>query len=264
MSQMDHDMDAIVNFDAFKETNLVQPLDVKSFSTFWINNLYRDEQLTQDEYLVLDFIGVNGLAKSGFVIMSFQGMKRLISLHQARLTKAINRLSKKDLLQKLPEGYALTDKGVTVFDRLFKQFDRIPIDTSNNIYSYVSEGSAQGPTLSSYQYQAIADNLVGRWFGKFRFTTKIDYSNSFEICWISTNGSISASLVVGPNNNLRLSLSAPILSMAQKELHLLIDHVSQTLETVIDAPIVFTSHAMYENRKKITSEIEDASIHYAS
>lgn len=251
------------NYDPLPEFSLIQPLSSKEFTTYWITSLYREEQLTSDEYIVLDFIGLNGLIKSGIVIVSFQGMKRLTSLHQAKLTKAINRLVVKDLLQKLSDGYALTDKGYALFNRLFKEFNRAPQAIIKKLYSNVSSGQIQGPTISESQQNEISNAFVGRWFGKYRFISKIQYRDSFEIFWISTDGSISTSLLVGSENELRLSLSAPIQENAQKELQLLIDHVSHTLETVIDAPVIFNSHSIYLNNKAITQEIEDISIHFA-
>ncbi len=255
--------DLFSNFDSIREISLIQALDAKDLSSLQINDLYRFEQLTRDEYLVLDLIGVNTLVKSGMVIMSFQGMKRLTSLHQARLTKAINRLIAKNLLQKMSAGYALTETGTDLYIRLFKQLNRKSPELPNNLYYYVSMGQIQGPILAKNQYEAINENLVGRWFGNFRFTTKIDYNESFELFWISTNGSKTASLIIDFNNRLRLLLSAPIQSMAQKEFQLLIDHLSQILESIIDAPVIFNSHSIYEIRKNFLYEIENSSLPYA-
>ncbi|MDH5401389.1 MAG: hypothetical protein OEY49_02765, partial [Candidatus Heimdallarchaeota archaeon] len=84
---MDSHFDTL-EFDPFIQPNLIQPLETRDISSSLISDLYREEQLTQDEYIVLDFIGTIKEKKSGDVIMSFQGIKRLVSLHQAKLTKA--------------------------------------------------------------------------------------------------------------------------------------------------------------------------------
>ena len=86
--------------DNYYSNQLINTLDQNEFDSKSISSLYRDEQLTQDEYLILDFIGVNDLLRDGTLSISFQAMKRIISLHQARLTKAINRLIAKNLLIK--------------------------------------------------------------------------------------------------------------------------------------------------------------------
>jgi hypothetical protein len=259
---MDPSIDSFEGYDPIRDTSHISPLDTRSFSTNLINHLYLEEQLTQDEYLVLDFLGATTILKEGEVTMSFQGLKRLISLHQARLTKAVNRLLDKNMLEKVEAGYMMTDKGKTVFRRLFNKYRKNDILPST-IYSHISRGIVQGPELSSDQYENLAEAMVGKWFGRFRFTSKIDYDDSFEISWISTNGSISASLIVGPENNLRLSISAPIYAESQTELQLLMNHVSQSIESVLDAPVVFNSHGVYENRRQITSELDDAMIRYA-
>ncbi|MHA2404593.1 MAG: hypothetical protein ACXADH_16455 [Candidatus Kariarchaeaceae archaeon] len=243
---MNPNIDPYTSFDSTDGSHLIQPLNVGEFTTNSINTLYRDEQLTQDEYLILDFIGVNGLVNSGFVIMSFQGIKRLISLHQARVTKALSRLINKDLIQKMSEGYALTESGSLLFNRLFKQFERSPQPKSEDMHTLFSDGYIQGPLLTKEQYQEVSEGLVGRWFGKFRFTSKIDYSQSFDICWISTDGSISAMLRIGPDNKLQLSMSGPSKMITSKEKHMLVEHVSQILEAIIDAPVLFIEQTQNE------------------
>lgn len=251
------------NYDPIRQTNLIQPIDTNQFSSNWINYLYREEQLTQDEYQVLDYIGTTMKLKDGSVIMSFQGLKRLISIHQARLTKAINRLIRKEMLQKIDGGYTLTEKGIEVFSRLYGEYRKNENILPQKLYSHVAEGIVQGPELSNKQYNAIEEGLNGRWFGNFRFTSKVDFENSFELCWISTNGSTSASLIVGPRNNIRLAVSAPIYSESQSELQLLINHISQSLESAIDAPVIINNHSVYENDRKISQKIDDAQIPYA-
>ena len=264
MSSIDPSKSHLENLsDPIYDVNLVKPIDQNQFTSNWVSNLYIEEQLTQDEYVLLDFLGVNQLARAGEVIISFQGLKREISIHQARLTKAINRLIEKNLLQKTDIGYALTRDGSRLFEKLFSQYGRTWSSVGEKLYVNVATGTIQGPKLTSSQISQIERTFAGKWFGKYRFLSKIDYDGFYEICWMSTNGSIYATLRVGPNNSLKLSLSASIQSIAQSEIQLLKDYIEPIIEQSIDAPVVFTNYTLYENKNKTRTEVEDALYYYA-
>ncbi|OLS24454.1 MAG: hypothetical protein HeimC2_22600 [Candidatus Heimdallarchaeota archaeon LC_2] len=239
----------------YYSNQLINTLDLDEFDSKLISSLYREEQLTQDEYLILDFIGVNDLLRDGTLSISFQAMKRIISLHQARLTKAVNRLIAKDLLIKEKFGYTLTDEGITLFQRLHIQFQKFALKQPNDLFTHIAEGNVQGPSLQEFQYQEIENALIGKWFGKFRYTSKILNNNSLEIGWISTDGTLFASLKIGPGNELKINLSTYDLTIAQTEIQYLISHLSQILEASIDAPVVFNHFSIFDkNNQKIETD----------
>ena len=181
---------------------------------------------------------------------------------QARLTKAINRLIAKDLLIKEKFGYTLTDEGLTLFQRLRSQFQKFALKQSNEIFTHIVEGNVQGPSLQEFQLQEIKNALMGKWFGKFRYTSKIQNNNSLEIGWISTDGTMFASLKIGPGNELKINLSTYELTVAQTEIQYLISHLSQVLEASIDAPVVFNRFSIFDkNNQRI--EIDFAKINFA-
>lgn len=256
-------MESAFSNNPIRDSQLVTPFDIRNLSSQDIRQLYAEEQLTSDEYMVLDFFGNTQNLKEGEVQLSFQGLKRLTQIHQAKLTKAINRLVEKRLLQKAEAGYKLTNSGNECFSRLLQNFRSSNDILPKKVYSHVAQGQVQGLNLNYTDYENIADSLVGKWFGRFRFTSKIEYDNAIELGWISTNGSISAALILGPENNLRLSISASIYDESQTELQILMNHVSQSIESVIDAPTVFTSQRVFENHEEISEEIDDAIIAYA-
>ncbi len=246
----------------FYSNQLINTLDQNEFDSTLISSLYRNEQLTQDEYLILDFIGVNDLLRDGTLSISFQAMKRIISLHQARLTKAINRLIAKNLLIKEKFGYTLTADGLALFQKLHVQFQKFALKQSNEIFTHIAEGNVQGPQLQNVQYREIENALIGKWFGKFRYTSKIQNSDSLEIGWVSTDGALFASLKIGPNNDLKITLSTYELTVAQNEVQYLISHLSQVLEASIDAPVVFNHFSIFDkNNQRI--EIDFAKINFA-
>jgi len=255
-------MEQFVN-NPMRDSQLISPIDGQQFSSQQIRELYATESLTQDEFVILEFYGVSRIIKEGTIQMSFQGLKRLTSLHQAKLTKAINRLVEKGLLIKADAGYKLTKPGIEVFSRLYQTFNLRNQILPKKLYTHVANGQVQGLNLTYEDYEKIADSLVGKWFGRFRFTSKIEYEDAIELGWITTNGSISATLIMGPDNNLRLSISASIYDESQTELQILINHVSQSIESIIDAPTIFNSLQVFENHQEISTEINDAVVAYA-
>ncbi|MDH5404033.1 MAG: hypothetical protein OEY49_16160, partial [Candidatus Heimdallarchaeota archaeon] len=174
-----------------------------------------------------------------------------------------NRLCSKDMLVKVEGGYTLTSMGDEVFHRLTHLFGRPSKSFQKELYSFVTKGSVQGPILTYDQLEQISNGLIGKWFDKYRFTTKISKENSFEFNWLSTNGSISVTLQVGPRNELTISTSASIYSVVQNESQLLINSISQMLESLIDAPIIFLSHQIFQNTHKISQEAEYAKFNFA-
>ena len=249
--------------DPLKYSQLIKPLDTRNLSSQDIQKLYIDESLTDLEYVILDYIGNTVDLKLGEVEISFQGLKRLTNIHQAKLTKAINRLVEKDMLKKGDAGYKLTDIGYVVFQRLLRNYNRQESILPKNVYSSVVEGEVQGPPLSENDYQLIAKKLVGKWFGRFRYTSKTQYENSFELGWVSVNGGISATLIIGPENDFTLTTSASIYDEATSELQLLMNHISNSIEEIIDAPLIYESYNVYENRKELKIELDNAILAYA-
>lgn len=139
--------------DPLKYSQLIKPLDTRNLSSQDIQRLYIDESLTDLEYVILDYIGNTVDLKLGEVEISFQGLKRLTNIHQAKLTKAINRLVEKDMLKKGDAGYKLTDIGYVVFQRLLRNYNRQESILPKNVYSSVVEGEVQGPPLNENDYQ---------------------------------------------------------------------------------------------------------------
>lgn len=249
-------------YDNIVSNQLINTFDQNMFDGRIVADLYRNEQLTQDEYLVLDFIGVNDLLREGTLSISFQAMKRITLLHQARLTKAINRLMSKDLLIKEKFGYALTEEGYLLFRKLHLQYNQLVLKQATKLYIHVAEGNIQGPIINDLANSTIEKAMVGKWFGMYRYTSKIKNQNSLEIGWISTDSSVNASLKVGPENKLKVTISSSEISIVNEEMQLLLNHLSEVLESAIDAPVIFNHFSIYDsNNQRI--EIDSANINFA-
>ena len=246
----------IIEFDPIASTTVIMPLDSSSFDTTLIKQLYNDEQLTSEEYVILDFFGavnhMKKITKGNEVIISFQGLKRKVDIHQARLTKALNRLVEKDLLKKNPEGYSLTERGVLLSTKLMDRFER----TANflpTIHTHMVSGRIQISQMTRDRILEISDEFVGKWFGDFRFVSKTDYGEMIELEWLSNNGAITAKLVFGPANKLKISTSSVKYSNSEMELQILVDRIVNTLEKKFDLWVTLESQEIYENRTRLTA-----------
>lgn len=245
----------IVEFDPLASTTVITPLDSSSFDTSLIKQLYNDEQLTSEEYVILDFFGavnhMKKISKGDEVIISFQGLKRKVDIHQARLTKALNRLVEKELLRKTPEGYALTERGSVLSTQLMDRFGRSP-DFLPTIHTHSVSGKIHVNHMSREKIIEISDEFVGKWFGDFRFVSKTDYGDVIELEWLSTSGAITAKLIFGPANQIKISTSSVKYSNSEMELQILVDRIINSLEKKFDIWVSLESQEIYENRRKMT------------
>ncbi len=233
-----------------KQTSLIKPLGMREISAIDLQSLYSEDQLTEYEFIILEYIGMTNVLKGGSSLMSFQGLKRLLSIHQAKLTKALNRLTQKDLLDKEKTGYKLSDKGALLFSKLYKKFNFVDNRVPETLYSHVAVGKIDGFYSDDVEMRRIiGDGLVGRWFGHYRFTAKVELQGRLEINWISTDGKTSISLLIGPKNDVTISYSATSYYDVENELEILINRISAAVEELIDLPIEISMLRIYENNK---------------
>ncbi|RMG31783.1 MAG: hypothetical protein D6732_14350 [Methanobacteriota archaeon] len=246
----------LIEFDPLASTTVITPLDSSSFDTNLIKQLYNDEQLTSEEYVILDFFGavnhMKKITKGNEVIISFQGLRRKVDIHQARLTKALNRLVEKDLLRKTPEGYTLTERGIVLSTKLMDRFGRTP-DFLPTIHTHTVSGKIHVSQMDRDKILQISDEFVGKWFGEFRFVSKTDYGDRIELEWLSTNGSITAKLIFGPQNQIKISTSSVKYSNSEMELQILVDRIVNALEKKFDVWVNLESQDIYENRTKLSA-----------
>lgn len=242
------------DFNPIESATLIKTRDLKSFNSTQIKALYEESQLTQEEFVVLDFLAAIGLIKHGEFTVSFQGLKRKFDLHQAKLTKALKRLLEKDLLIKEEKGgYTLTKNGMLVAQELTRKYGRQ--DTlEKTIHSHVAFGEIQGMHITADELAKIADYLSGRWFGDYRFLTKSKYEDVFEIEWISTTGSICAKAVFGPHNKTKVIISSAKIIYSEIELQMMMERISTTVERLIDATVVFQNRAVFVNTEKLPAD----------
>ncbi len=237
-------------YNPYIYTSLLEPINYKLITDKWFVNLYHQTQLTQDELTVLDYIGASSKIKgSKLISISFQGLKRLTYLHQAKLTKALNRLEEKNFIIKSQEGYMLTHRGIDLFEELMKNENyskRYP----KQIISHVATGCFLNEIKNMND---LREKLSGKWFGDFRYVSIVEYTNSFEINWISTSGDRSICLNLGPNNNIRITYSAN--QVEEYEFIENIESLIKIIRKVSNNEVNMDRFKVYKNSKMIHDKI---------
>jgi len=109
--------------------------------------------------------------------------------------------------------------------------------------------------MSVSDREKIAKALSGKWFGEFRFIAKSDTSEGvFEIEWISTNRSVGAKLIIGPENDVTIIISSAKIINSEIDLQLMMERISATIENVMDSSVIFERRETYINRSQIPEE----------
>jgi hypothetical protein len=152
-----------------------------------------DEDVSTRELNILLLLASEAVSKDSQAVLSFQGIKMKLNLHQQKITKALKRLIKKNLIKKTLNGYSLSKKGMQIINSLLNSPDtsfkipgqdyvgielKIPINNSNN-------------KLFNLVYL-----LKGRWFSQWRWIGMFENSESIKMEWQSLSGNLEACLCI--------------------------------------------------------------------
>src|SRR3989454_11024200 len=143
-------------------------------------NLGRFSELEQSEDIDLtprDSNILHAIQEEGLTVFAFDGLKRLLGVHQEMLSRVLDRLEDEGLVEKVSEGYRLTVRGNQQAPRpLSSTQPRIPI--------------VQSLLPHDIDVQRIIAGLKGRWFGSLRW---LGYSQNEEgtvLKWITEDDAI--------------------------------------------------------------------------
>lgn len=180
---------------------------------------------------------VQAIIEEGLTVFTFDGLKRLLGLHQEKLSRIIDRLEEEGVLEKVPEGYTVTRKGNAMIPRPLNSA-QLPIPIVQSLLP------------RDIDIENIVSSLKGRWFGKLRW---LGYSKNDEgvvLKWIAEEEGFQLDAKFTDNY---LSIDAKVgetgeASEAVKAAHLLLGHVSRSYSPPrqrgrIVSPIVFYSTA---------------------
>jgi len=182
-------------------------------------NLGRFPEIGQSDEIDLtprDSNILHAIQEEGLTIFAFDGLKRLLGVHQEMLSRVLDRLEDEGLLEKVSEGYRLTDRGSHQVARPLGSIQpRIPI--------------VQSLLPHDVDVQRIIAGLKGRWFGSLRWLGYSQTDEGLVLKWITEEDSIQIDAKFSENY---LSIDAKVgeekdVSQAVKASHQLMGHISQ-------------------------------------
>jgi predicted transcriptional regulator len=193
------------------------------------------EDLDESNLTARDTSVVQAIMEESLTVFTFDGLKRLLGLHQEKLSRIIDRLEEEGVLEKVPEGYRVTPKGNTIIPR--------PLNSAQLPIPIVQSLLPRDVDLES-----IVSQLKGRWFGKLRWLGYSKNDDGVVLKWIAEEEGFQIDAKFTDNY---LSIDAKVEetgepSEAVKAAHLLLGHVSRSYSTPrrrghIASPIVFYS-----------------------
>jgi DNA-binding PadR family transcriptional regulator len=174
------------------------------------------EQSDEVELTPRDSNILHAIQEEGLTVFAFDGLKRLLGVHQEMLSRVLDRLEDEGLLEKVSEGYRLTERGSQqVAHPLGSTQPRIPI--------------VQSLLPHDIDVQRIIAGLKGRWFGSLRWLGYSQNEDGLVLKWITEEDSIQINAKFTENY---LSIDAKVgeekdVSQAVKASHQLMAHISQ-------------------------------------
>ncbi len=159
---------------------------------------------------------LQAIQEEGLTVFAFDGLKRLLGVHQEMLSRVLDRLEDEGLLEKVSEGYRLTARGSQPIARPVNSIQpRIPI--------------VQSLLPHDVDVQRIIAGLKGRWFGSLRWLGYSQNEEGLVLKWITEEDSIQIDAKFTENY---LSIDAKVggekdVSQAVKASHQLMGHISR-------------------------------------
>src|SRR5881296_4616802 len=120
---------------------------------------------------------LQAIQEEGLTVFAFDGLKRLLGVHQEMLSRVLDRLEDEGLVEKVSEGYRLTVRGKQQAPRpLSSTQPRIPI--------------VQSLLPHDVDVQRIIAGLKGRWFGSLRWLGYSQNQDGLVLKWITEEDEI--------------------------------------------------------------------------
>ena len=172
--------------------------------------------------------------EEGLTVFTFDGLKRLLGLHQEKLSRIIDRLEEEGILERIPEGYRITKRGNELIAR--------PLASSQPIVPIV-----QSLLPRDIDLQQIIGGLKGRWFGSLRWLGYVNNDEGVILKWIAEEEGFQ---LEAKFTESYLSIDAKIgegrePSYAVKAAHQLLGHISRSYSPPRRKPHLASSVGFY-------------------
>jgi DNA-binding Lrp family transcriptional regulator len=120
---------------------------------------------------------LQAIQEEGFTVFTFDGLKRMLGVHQEKLSRVLTRLEEEGLLERVAGGYSITHRGNELIPRPMNSVQpRVPI-----VQSLLPQDVDLGLIISS---------LKGRWFGSLRWLGYTQNDEGTVLKWITEDDSI--------------------------------------------------------------------------
>src|SRR2546427_9363686 len=159
---------------------------------------------------------LHAIQEEGLTVFTFDGIKRMLGVHQEKLSRVLGRLEEEGLLERVPGGYSVTHRGSMFSPRPLNTVQpRIPI--------------VQSLLPADIDLGQIITGLKGRWFGSLRWLGYSQNEEGLVLKWITEEDSIQIDAKFTENY---LSIDAKVggerdTSQAVKASHQLMGHISR-------------------------------------
>jgi len=178
---------------------------------------------SENDLLILRAIGGDSDAQN----VSFQGIKRKLGLHQETLSRALHRLQRDGFIERLQQGYRISNKG------------RATIISQNTVFvepSYYDERypisvlSAMLP--EDVNVQDVVSSLSYKWFGNLRWLGFGESRDSTTMSWITSDSDLRVTVKI-KDDSLTIESFANRTDAASKAImsaYDLFDHITKVLK----------------------------------
>lgn len=189
-----------VNFERFNSTEFRScgPIDTplgENTNNFDDSDAL-DEDLTSNELAILLLLASEAFSKNSQAELSFQGIKTKLRLHQQKLTKALERLTQKNLIDRTLNGYRLSKNSVKIINSLLSS-----VGSSSNPEPKEYIGFEMKVPLNSRNNELfkLIYLLKGRWFANWRWIGMFQDKSSLKMEWQSISDDLEACLCINEN-----------------------------------------------------------------
>ncbi len=221
--------------------------DIRSSADYrLLRSSVADLGLTPDEALLLMMMGhTPDQAKT---VYSFQGLRRATHLHQAQLTKALNRLSAKGDVIKTTDGYELTEAGKKIAKNLAKEWLKKSLGKTNFAHFLQAKGEITEGKLDNSTLNILKKHFYGKWFAHLRFYSMTFDKGYLQVNWLGNNPrEVFASLTFIPPRQITASVQSNDEETLRTSLQILTDRAKNELkeEIALDAEFSFEDYDLF-------------------
>ena len=162
-----------------------------------------DHDLTTYEEQVLTVLAEDPFSEIKY---SFQGLKRRLEIHQQKLAKALKRALEKGLIERTKEGfYFLTPQGRSLISTKINKKTATLLDQNPQKSGCFLQVEAFIET-EMIDHKPIVEQLIGKYWGDFRFLSYYADHLESSAAWITTDGSYTALFTVRETGTTQISI----------------------------------------------------------